>query len=440
MTGTALVLGGGFAGMLVARALADFFDRVIVFERDLLADDAQPRRGVPQGPQIHQPLVGAMECLAQFFPGIPQALSAAGAAKINITTETCTFARGRWAPQRDFGLVISMQTRGLLEHVMRKQLSETSNVSTRYGRKVVGLLKKGERIVGAIAQDADGSEEASSADLIVDAGGRNSRVRRWLSALGYGEPRASKVNVDVRYVSCLVRIPPGLPDTHRGLRIRDAPPSPRAGTCLPVENNQWLVSLAGRFGDYPPVDVDGLVTFAEGLPAPGVAQRLRSAEITSEPASYFFPSSLHWHYEAMERFPDRLLPIGDIVMCLNPLYGQGLATAGLQVRILAEELAARRTSRSGLDGVTASVLRRCSDALEYPWMTAAVADFEFDQTSGDRPTRLQERSRFAQALTELSDQEPEVHEVALRVQQLIDPPELLTRYGIHDRVLARLAI
>jgi glycine/D-amino acid oxidase-like deaminating enzyme len=48
MGDTALVIGGGFASMLAARVLADFFRRVIVYEKDLFADDALPRRGVPQ--------------------------------------------------------------------------------------------------------------------------------------------------------------------------------------------------------------------------------------------------------------------------------------------------------------------------------------------------------------------------------------------------------
>ena len=73
---TALVIGGGFAGMLAARALADFFRHVIVCEKDLLADDALPRRGVPQGPHIHGPLLGTIHILSELFPGLPAELAA----------------------------------------------------------------------------------------------------------------------------------------------------------------------------------------------------------------------------------------------------------------------------------------------------------------------------------------------------------------------------
>jgi glycine/D-amino acid oxidase-like deaminating enzyme len=49
MGDTALVIGGGFAGMLAARVLSDFFGRVIVCEKDTLANDAYPGAGYLKG-------------------------------------------------------------------------------------------------------------------------------------------------------------------------------------------------------------------------------------------------------------------------------------------------------------------------------------------------------------------------------------------------------
>jgi flavin-dependent dehydrogenase len=142
---------------------------------------------------------------------------------------------------------------------------------------------------------------------------------------------------------------------------------------------------------------------------------------------------------AVPLFPHRFLPIGDTVMCLNPVYGQGMATAGFQAKTLAAELTARRTTSLGLDGIAGNVLGRNVDVLEYPWRTAALGDFELDQTSGDRPAGLTEAARFAQALAALADDDAEVHRVSLRVQQLLDAPDALVRSGIRDRVLAHLA-
>ena len=434
MGDTALVIGGGFAGMLAARVLADFFRRVIVCEKDLLADNALPRCGVPQGPHIHGPLLGTIHILSELFPGLPAELAVSGASTVNNGIGTRTFARGRWVPQRDFGLHFPMQTRGLLEHVIRKRLSSIPNVSTRRGCRVLGLLHRNDRITGVVVRDSGGTDETIEGDLVVDASGRGSRVRRWLADFGYGEPHVSQINVDVRYVSCLVRIPPGYPDARIGLRIRDGS---RTGACFPVEDDQWIVSLSGRFGDYPPTEAGGFIQYAEAI-SPEMARRVRAGEM-SKLTSYYFPCSLQWHYEAMPRFPHRFLPIGDTVMCLNPVYGQGMATAGFQAKTLAAELAARRASGLDLDGLAGNVLRRNVDVLEYPWRTAALGDFELDQTTGDRPAGLKESARFAQALAALAGNDAEVHRVSLRVQQLLDPPDALVRSGIRDRVLAHLA-
>jgi len=434
MESTAFVIGGGFAGMLAARVLADYFGRVIVCEKDLVADEALPRRGVPQAPHIHAPLLGTMQILSELFSDLPAELAASGASTVYPGVGVRTFVRGRWVPRRDFGLQIPVQTRALLEHVIRRQLSLIPNVSTRRGCRVLGLLHRDDRITGVVLRDAGGTEETIECDLVVDASGRGSRIRRWLADLGYPELRVSQINVDVRYVSCLVRIPEGYPDARIGLRIRDGA---RTGACFPVENDQWMVSLSGRFSDHPPTEPSGFIQYADSI-APEIARRLKAGE-TGKLESYYFPSSLHWHYEAMPRFPHRLLPIGDAVMCLNPVYGQGMATAGFQAKTLAGALATARASGDGLDGLTRSVLQRNLGALEYPWRTAALGDFEFDQTTGDRPAGLEESARFAEALDELIGCDAEVHLMALRVQQLLDPSDALVRGRIRDRVLAHLA-
>ena len=43
----AVVLGASMAGLLAARALAEFFETVTVVERDALSHAADHRRGVP---------------------------------------------------------------------------------------------------------------------------------------------------------------------------------------------------------------------------------------------------------------------------------------------------------------------------------------------------------------------------------------------------------
>lgn len=79
MVGThAVVLGASVAGLLAARVLAEFYESVIVVERDELPDAAANRKGVPQGRHAHGLLDRGSLVLADLFPGFEDELVAAG--------------------------------------------------------------------------------------------------------------------------------------------------------------------------------------------------------------------------------------------------------------------------------------------------------------------------------------------------------------------------
>ncbi|MGF2945411.1 hypothetical protein [Mycobacterium sp. Lab-001] len=67
-------------GLLAARVLADFYDRVTVVERDTLPMDPVNRRGVPQGRLIHAIQSRGTQILDELFPGFRDELAAGGAA------------------------------------------------------------------------------------------------------------------------------------------------------------------------------------------------------------------------------------------------------------------------------------------------------------------------------------------------------------------------
>jgi hypothetical protein len=75
----AVVIGAGLGGLSAARVLADYFDEVIILDRDELPDDAAPRPGVPQGKHPHRLLGGGLKALENLFPGFGNELMRAGA-------------------------------------------------------------------------------------------------------------------------------------------------------------------------------------------------------------------------------------------------------------------------------------------------------------------------------------------------------------------------
>ena len=66
---SAVVLGGSLAGLLAARALVGFADRVTVVERDVLPDGPEPRRNLPQARHVHVLWSGGARAVEELAPG-----------------------------------------------------------------------------------------------------------------------------------------------------------------------------------------------------------------------------------------------------------------------------------------------------------------------------------------------------------------------------------
>ncbi len=74
----AIVVGGGFAGLIAARVLADHFQTVVVIEKDRRAGCDAPRMGVPQGAHLHVLLKRGQRILTRLFPEIETQFEKAG--------------------------------------------------------------------------------------------------------------------------------------------------------------------------------------------------------------------------------------------------------------------------------------------------------------------------------------------------------------------------
>ena len=74
----AVVVGASMSGLLAARVLADAYQTVTIFERDVLPDAVVPRKGVPQGRHAHGLLPSGAQVLDDLFPGFLAGLVAAG--------------------------------------------------------------------------------------------------------------------------------------------------------------------------------------------------------------------------------------------------------------------------------------------------------------------------------------------------------------------------
>ncbi len=101
--GHALVIGGSIAGLLAARVLRDYFDRVTVVERDAIPQTPQPRKGVPQGHHVHAIFSGGVNVIERLFPGLFAELVADGAILCDTVKDLCWYHQGVWKLRTRFG-------------------------------------------------------------------------------------------------------------------------------------------------------------------------------------------------------------------------------------------------------------------------------------------------------------------------------------------------
>ena len=434
---TAIVLGAGIGGLLAAGVLSRHFDTVVILERDRIPAAPEPRVGVPQGPQVHAVMKRGEIVIETILPGFRQRLAAAGGTTMHVGLDFRAYEGGGWHPRRDLGFTISSQTRALLEHVIRERLLENGNVKIRDRCRFRELLMDSDGTVGGVVVDADGLETLAAV-LVIDAMGRGSPVPGRLSAKGLGEAPTMVTGIDVFYSTILFHVPEIWRGEAWGRVLRaTAPGHSRGATIMPIEGDRWLLSMVGRFGDRPPTELSECLAFTEGLETSEIVERIRHAEPAATAKRFHIPNSRASRFDQMPDYPLGLLPLGDVIGTFNPMLAQGMTIAALHAETLSEKLAAHLRDGGLLDlaNLAADYIPAVTRLSMGAWKAAAYADHLYPKTQGERPADFAEHHAFRRALRRVIEVDPALHRLAVRVQQLLDPPSVLPR----DEILARAA-
>lgn len=429
----AVVIGGSIAGLWTARVLADHFAQVIVVERDQLPAGAQSRPGVPQDKHVHVLLARGMQIMRQLFPGIADELAAAGAVHVNLNRDSRTQLRGRWLPRFVGPYETYACSRVLLEHMLRRRVQALPNVTFREGTQVTGLLADGDRVTGIqIHPKAAERNETLPAALVVDASGRSSKAPAWLTALGFDEPRETVIDAQVGYAGRRYRKPAAYADWHI-LAIGAQPPAKsRQALIYEEEHDIWMVMLAGVMGDYPPVEEGAFLAFAQSID-PEVAAAIQAAEPLTPIFGYRRTENRRRHYEALARWPDRFIVIGDAACGFNPIYGQGMTVAA----ITAQALGAALTQAHDLTGLAARFQRQLPHLVAPAWLLATGADFEWIGRPPSRNPVTHFTSWYLPKVLAAIPLDRTVHRTFSAVQHLMKRPTALFTPQIIGRVLYR---
>jgi 2-polyprenyl-6-methoxyphenol hydroxylase-like FAD-dependent oxidoreductase len=444
----AVVIGGSIAGLMTARVLAHYFGTVTVIERDHIEPHPALHKSIPQGSHLHAILLGGQQVMATLYPGFLARLDELGSVRCRAgeqfvvylpSGKAYTFS-GSVREPRDLGIDSYCQSRGLLEYCVRQCTLENTNIRFWSECVVDGLLSRGSYVEGVRCRN-DGGSDNVAADLVIDAGGRGSHAPRWLDDLGFELPSETTIGVDFAYSSTKFRIPDDYDRCERLIAVTGpAPDFPNAGIMEIIEGDTWHVTLAGRFGNYPPRDESGFFNYAKTLPTTKLYDLIKAAERVSDITSYRFPTSVWRHYERLQAFPDGFVVLGDAIASFNPFYGQGMSSAALQVKALQDLLGERAADGRGLAGLGLEFFLKAAEVVANPWTLAANLDLAFPKTEGERPPNFREALLYFMAVDALAADDVEVQRLLAEVGGLCKPLSVLNGEPLRSRALARLKV
>ncbi|WP_459546058.1 FAD-dependent oxidoreductase [Nocardia sp. X0981] len=370
----AVVLGASVAGLLSAAALSKSFDTVTLVERDQLADASVPRRGVPQGNQVHQLMPAGLMRIDELLPGFSDDLLAQGCDRYEVDRDVALLYPMGWAARVAGGMDVIGFLRPTFEWVLRRRVLALPNVRSVHGI-ATGLLTgadgtaiTGARVIGAAGEQLD-------ADLVVDATGRGSKAPKWLSELGYTPPAEQHVRPFLGYATMVVRLPEGaLPAGLRGIAATPNPAHLTGGAILPCGNGRHVVAAMGMSKNYPPATYEELLDFLDQAPSPLLGKAVRAAELVIEPDTYRMPGNQRRLWEQLDRRPEGFVAIGDAVAAFNPIYGQGMTIAAIGASLLARVVA---STDGAVTGVAEKFAAELAPWTDYAFAMAAHTDSFF---------------------------------------------------------------
>ncbi|MFC9816518.1 pyridine nucleotide-disulfide oxidoreductase [Streptomyces virginiae] len=385
-TARILILGGSLAGTLAAAALAPHAAEVLILERDRgLPNLAVPRPRLPQAAHAHMLWAGGADAIESLLPGTTDAWLKAGAHRIPIPSGMVSFSAAGWYRRWTETHYLIGASRDLIDWGVRTAALAIPNISVRTGITVTALTGNASRVSGVRVRDENHEESELTADLVIDATGRDSKAPQWLTAVGGPTIPETIVDAGVRYASRRYRAPEGAESDWPVIHIQADPREGRPGqvvSIISIEDGQWHVSLSGTRGGEPSADEALFEDFARNVRHPLAADFLARAEPISDVVVYSRTANRRRQYEKAA-MPAGLVVIGDAATSLNPVYGHGMSAAALGAVAL-------RDTAAKVHVTTARFAAQAQKAVARPaaaaWLLAVGQDRFYPGTIGKAPT------------------------------------------------------
>lgn len=419
LTGRAVVLGASVAGLLAARTLSDFFDEVVVVDRDPLTG-VGPRKGVPQGHHAHVLLARGHDVLEELLPGLTADLLNAGSVVFDQLDDAVWMASGRKLAQAPSDLRALAVSRPTLEDYIRDRVGKLPQVVIRGSQEAANLLTSSnfDTVTGVELVDLEvGTHHELPAALVVDATGRGNRGSTWLTELGYSHPVEDTIKATIAYSSRQYARSGPLPSGALAIAgVVISGEFPQGVGVLPMDGARWMVTLIGLDDNRPPTDVEGFNRFARLIPSPDLHSIVDGCEPVSEPRPHRVPPSVRRRYERLRRLPDGFVSMGDALCAFNPVYGQGMTVAAVEATILRECL---QHSRGDLPR---RFYRQAARFLDVPWDMAAGGDLSIPTVVGKRTIKTRILNAYVGRILRAAESDAEVGLAFHRSVNLVRSP------------------
>jgi 2-polyprenyl-6-methoxyphenol hydroxylase-like FAD-dependent oxidoreductase len=418
-----VIIGGGIGGLLAGYVLAERFERVTILERDHYPRDvgspAPPtRRGVPQSRCLHLLTAAGAASFDELAEGWSEGVVARGAIAFDASAGSALRVSAGWLPRTPSGIVAFACSRALTEEVLRRGLTEKTNVEILEGQRVLGLLSRPqvEGVAGVRVLDRTGPRDTTHvADLVVDASGAGSALPQWLARLSNGEGseiESTVVGGRMAYVSRWYHLRPAdAPDWSCLSTTRTVDDPHRAAIMLRAEGDRWGVALLATTRAQLPADDAAFLDFTAGL-CDGALHRVLARATPVSPIYHHGPSpNRMMRYDRHTSWPEGLVALGDSACAFDPYFGLGMTMAARGAMLLGMHI-----DRGGTISARA-FQKELAHINSAPWQLATGSDPDGGAPNYD--------VKYIRQLYDAAPGSPKVAHALLAVQHMLRPAESL---------------